>query len=526
MAINTTGNLRRKPAHSSLFRLSFPMLMSALAAASVCHAELQFTPTVTLNETYTDNVSLASDALAKSELITEVTPGFTMQDNSARLKLSANYQYNYFDYSDKEVANTNKSTSTLMANMKASLVPELFFLDSTASISQQALSAFGPQVADNSYSSVNRAELRSYVLSPYMVDRLGSEAVAQLRYTYSSMNTGASVLGNSHADGVTLDLASGTAFQRLTWDLMVNHQTIQNPVESGISSETASAKADFFLVPTFALTGNVGFDKYDYQALPGEDSKGNFWLVGFDWTPSSRTNLQASAGRRYFGSTYNLALRLHSRHTVWSASYNDTVTNTTSQAATPSGINSASLLTQLDSSTITDPGVLQQTVASFLNQTGTPAMLANNLNFYSYSFFRQRSWQAAAAFNGARSTLLLSLVDTEQTSLSAQQADSLLLGVNGLFLNQNDRQLSGMATWNYKLTTLSNAFLNYTQSRVTALSTDLTTTSKLLLIGVNTQLRHNVRGMIEIRRNEGDAGEGTLAHYRENAILATVNILL
>src|SRR4051812_32798922 len=45
---------------------------AALLASGACHADWKFTPTVGVAETYTDNVNLQSDALARSAFVTDL----------------------------------------------------------------------------------------------------------------------------------------------------------------------------------------------------------------------------------------------------------------------------------------------------------------------------------------------------------------------------------------------------------------------------------------------------------------------
>ena len=96
----------------------------------------------------------------------------------------------------------------------------------------------------------------------------------------------------------------------------------------------------------FSLTALGGYDSYDYQSLGG-NSGGQAWQLGVDWQPSARTRLQASAGKRYYGNSYSLQAQHRARVSVWTASYNDSVTSTRQQFLLPSTVDTVSLLDRL-----------------------------------------------------------------------------------------------------------------------------------------------------------------------------------
>jgi len=502
-----------------------PLAMLMLLASPLCRADWKITPTAGISETYTDNVNLSPDGTTKSEFITELMPGISIEDNGPNLKMTAVYQLEYFDYSDKNVGDINQFESFLQANAKASLIKEFFYLDGSASINQQSISPFGPQVNNNPYSSTNHTEVKTYSLSPYLQHSFDTTATAELMYSHQSANSGNALLGNTVGDSVLLDLASGPAFRLLSWDLQYNHETIQNTISPTITSDTASGNMSYSISPEFSITGTTGYDEFGYQGLGGAASRDYFWLVGMSWTPTQRSNVQASGGRRYGGPDYTFSAKHHSRHSVWMINYTDAVTTSLSQFTAPSTVNTAALLTQLYSATISNPALLQQTVANYISETGIPTSLANSINFFSDSFFLQKQLQASAAFNTAKSTLIFSLFDTENTSLATQQANSILFGNNILFLNENIRQLGASAMLNWQITSRSNAYLNTNYNKIESLSTDLININRAVILGMTRQIRPNIQGTIEVRRVEGSSNEAD-GIYHENAVMASLTMQL
>ncbi|MES2152908.1 MAG: TIGR03016 family PEP-CTERM system-associated outer membrane protein [Pseudomonadota bacterium] len=508
-------------------RLRLPLTGSvALLAMSVTpasHAEWRFAPTVELKETYSDNVALARDELARAQFISEVAPGFVLSDNSPSLKLRASYQLHYFSFSDKELAGTRNSQSQLNADAKASLIDELLYLDSSAMIGQQPISAFAQQSNNNGYTDVNRANVKSYRISPYLKHRFDTEAVSELRYTHDMVDAGTSGLGRTSGDLLALSLSSGPAFRRFNWSASLTRQKLSNTLAPESTTDQAGLNLSYALSSTFSLTTSVGHDKYDYQALGGTTS-GKSWTVGFHWTPTARTSLQLSAGKRYYGSTYALTATHHSRNSVWSVNYNDEVTNTRSQFLLPATVDTAGLLDRLFSATIADPVARALAVDAYMRATGLPVSLADNINYFSNRFILQKRFQASVAFNTARSTLLLSLSDTKRNALSAVQTDSGLLGPSQSTLNDDTHQIGATGMANWQMTGRSALSLSANAARIESVSTGIVDHTRAVRLNVTRQFQTKVKGSVELRRVYGTIQGSN--EYHENAVAASLSVQL
>jgi uncharacterized protein (PEP-CTERM system associated) len=516
---------RKTSAGASALPRVAPLAMLAMLLSPQSHAALKFTPSVGLTETYTDNVNLERRELAKGQFVTDIAPALSIVDNGPRLKLSAAYQLHYFAYSDQQLPNTATSRHQYQADMKAKLVGDLLFLDAFASRGQQSISAFGPQLSNNFYSSANQTEVSTYRISPYLRHRFGTTADLGIRYTRDSVSSGLGANGDSKGDSLALDLSSGPSFHALGWGVNVRREDLDNSISGKSVSETAQANLRYRLSPSLSLTGSGGYDKYDYDTLGGR-TQGKSWSAGFIWTPSPRTSVQASGGRHYFGQTWSLAASHRSRHTVWSINYGDTVTTTRSQFLLPSTIDTASLLNSMFLPTFPDPVERQLAVAAYLRATGLPASLANSVNYFSNRYMRQKQWQASAAFTGAHSSMILSLFDSGRTALSTQQADSALLGSSLTGLNDNTHQQGVTALLNYRLSSRSTANLTLAAVNSDSLSTGIVNNTRTVQLGVSRQFSRRVRAAIDVRHMQGGTGAGTGQNYRENAVAATLSMQL
>jgi uncharacterized protein (PEP-CTERM system associated) len=517
MTITTAKRLRLAPLAAA----------SALLAAAPCHADWKFTPSISTTETWTDNVNLQSDALAKSQFVTESAPGFVLTTNGPRLKLAASSVWHFFSYRDKDIAGTHDRQRQYQLDAKAVMVDELLFLDASASGGPQGISAFGPQPgSDNLYALGNRTEVNTWRISPYLRQRFGQNADLTLRYTRDGVDAGKqNLFGSSVGSSVNLDLASGKAWPTLGWGLTYSRQDLDNKLAGASSSQNAAVNLRYRLASYLSATASGGYDKYDYQALGGVTA-GRSWTGGAIWTPSQRTTVQASLGRRYFGQTGSLLASLHSRRSVWSVNYSDDVTTTRQQFVLPAAIDTADMLDRMFASSIPDPAARAQAVAAYMQAAGLPPTLANSINYLSNRYMRQKQLQAGAVFRGAHGDLVLSAFDTARIALSTQQSDSELLGSQLRALNDDTRQRGLNANWTQRMSSRSTGILALTAYRTKSESTGLTGNDRLLRAGVTHRFDRQVHGALEVRHHDGSLGAGSGQRFRENAVAASISVQL
>jgi len=503
-------------------RALLPVLFG-LAFAPSSRADVTFTPSVTLKETWTDNVNLLPADQARRQFVTEISPAFTVLAKNQRMDLAARYQYRHFVYSDKDAPNLRNGGSELGADLKARLVEDLLFLDASASRGQQAASAFGPALADNSYTTSNRTDVSTWRISPSLAHRFGSSANLLASYTRDSVKTGRTGYGDTDGDSVSLALSS-PGERRIGWNLRYDRQHLSEDMTGDSSSYNAQAGLSWRVKPSFALNASGGYDSYDYNGL-GSRTSGKNWNVGYQYTPSPRTSLTMSYGQRYFGKSRALSALHRSRHTVWNISYNEAVTTTRQQFLLPATVDTASLLDRLFLPNFPDAVLRRQAVEAYLRSSGLPPSLANDINYLSNRYMLQHQFQATAGFNGARSVFMVTLFDTRREALSVQQSDSPLLGNNQLSLNDNTRQRGAALSLSYRMSPRSDAYASLDASRAVSLATDIRQSNRSLRVGLNRQFQRRLLGTVELRRLQGSTG-GSATSYTENAVSATLSMTL
>jgi uncharacterized protein (PEP-CTERM system associated) len=529
--IITTAKRRRRP-RAAPRPLALAVALAALSLAPPSRADWKLTPYIDLQETYTDNVLLQPKEQARSQFITTVAPSVSLLGHTPRIDLTASYSKRFNEYADSSIPGTTGNQQQLQAAGKAKLVEDLLYLDANAGISQQAVSAFGPQPVFTGNNTTNFAQDRStevkiFRISPYLVHRFGAAATAQVRYARDRVSSGTTGFGNSNSDTLAVDLASGTAFSRLGWGLNYNRQLIDNTIAPKATSESASGALRYLQSQELTLSLNGGYDKYDYQSLGGR-TKGKSWSVAANWAPGARTSVEASVGKRYFGDSYSLALLHRARTSVWSLNYSDAVTTTRQQFVLPQTIDTASLLNQLFIASIPDPAARAQAVAAYIQATGLPPSLANSINYLSNRYTLLKQFQGSAAFSGAHSTLILTLVDAKRTALSLENVDNQLLGSVNHTLNDNTHQSSAGATLNWRLSSRTSVDASAVYSRIRSLAlvgladSNRTDTNRTARVNLRRQFGNTLTGGLELRHVKGTATDGA-RNYTENAIAATLS---
>jgi len=513
------------------FRLT-PFALAAVLASSASHAaDWRITPRLDLRETYSDNPGLQSGGDTHGSFISEADPSINFSTSGPRLKASADLGWRLFAYGDRDAANLQNSERRYNANAQAVVVDELLFVDAGASGSRQAISAFGP-VSNNTFSSSNRTDVSSWRISPYLRHRFGSTADMTLRYMRDSVEGGVAGFGTSLAATRSADLSSGTRFETIGWNLSYYHQDLSERLDAASasmvggesSSENTTVGLRWNVIRRFSLTANAGYDKYEYPTL-GEGTRGRSWSAGFIWTPSTRTSVQASFGRRYFGKTGSLASSYRTQRSVWTLDYSDAVTTTRSQFLLPAAVDTAAMLDGLFAASIPDAAQRQQAVQAYIAATGLPPTLATSINYLSNRYIRIKRLQGAAVFRGTRSNLTFTLYDEDRLALSTQQSDSTLLLGQLASLNDNTSQRGASAYLDYRLAPRTSAYASLSASRVRSLSTDYASDNREARLGMSHRLAPRTQGSLELRHTRGSQNLVNNGSYRENALVATLSIV-
>ncbi|MBD8628972.1 TIGR03016 family PEP-CTERM system-associated outer membrane protein [Oxalobacteraceae sp. CFBP 8753] len=511
-----------------------------LLAAFPAHAQWTVTPTLVVSETWTDNVNLTEDALAHSDLITQVSPGITVLKRGPRLTVDATAQLHGFAYlrdndqrdlSEPGVIGQNFSTSNTQrsyrGNLRGEVLRELFFVEANASRGQQNISPFGPRAGNDMYSNRNRTEIDTWSVSPYLTHRFGSFASGVLRYTRDSVNGGDSLgFRNTGGDTLLATLSSGTGFRTVGWGATYLKEELDGALYGDSSTEKLIGNLRYRLNQRLSLLANAGYERYRYEGL-GDGDQGANWSVGFAWSPSLRTSVQATLGRHFQGTTGTLSALHRSRHSTWNISYNDEVTTSRQQFLLPSTIDTAGLLNSMFATAYPDPLERQRIVAAYIAANGLPPSLTDSINYLSNRFMRQKSLRASAGYRKGLSNAVVLVYATDRSALSEQQSDSALLGSQQGRLNDNVRQHGLAASYTYRLSSRSNLTAGYDFSQSESRSGGYEDQQRMLRLGVSRRFG-DLLAAVDLRRRTGNVGRFNSSNnggtFTEHAMVATLSM--
>ena len=496
---------------------------AALLALPACPAWAEKWDVVTTlsgGVTHTDNVSLAQDATKQSAWIAQITPGISITATGARVQLNVNYAPEFIYYS----AEGQKGDQVFQrgnADVRAELARRVLFIDAGARVNQHDVSLQGPLTTSNINTTGNRTTVKTFFLSPYLRHEFGSDARGEARFTYSDWSSDSpTVLADNESNRIDLRLASGPAYQRFTWDTAYRRETIQNDetLQENLT-EAITENVRWLITPTVGLLGLVGYERYDFGNL-GSVLEGSRWGAGLEWTPTPRTRLAATAGKRFDENTYSFDFRHRRRLTTWSANYSEDVTTSRSDFFVPATTSTAGALDQLFLSQVPDPVARQKAVEEFISRTGLPTSLSTPVNFFSDQLFLVKRWQASVALQGVRNTLVANAF-TEMREVSF--AGLILPGTGDFAASNSIRQTGASLAWNWRATARTAWTLSMVHTRSEFPASNRVDDLTYAQIGLARQLQPRLTGSLYYRWRQNDSSQ-SVSSYTENAAGAILRL--
>lgn len=290
-------------------------------------------PRVSITQTFTDNVNLASTG-AQAEQITEVSPGIHIASVAGRLKGHLDYALRAIGYAQSARADAFQNALDAVGQYEA--IERLLYVDASGAISQQAITAFGTQSAAGSYSTVNRAEVSNYRLSPYLQGRLGDAASFVVRVTRLVAQSDSAAAPGTATLQSTLSVDGSNPNRNLGWLLDVSRTGVDYSAGRYTESDLSDVGLSYAFTPQLSLFVKAGIEANNYTSVDKQSYATND--VGLKWTPSERTRVSASQGNRSFGEAHAVSVEYGTAHVTLRVT--DTRDVSTVPAPVASAINS------------------------------------------------------------------------------------------------------------------------------------------------------------------------------------------
>lgn len=500
---------------SDAWRLAVLCAPLGLMAASPVLAQQQtvrLASFVRLTETITDNVGLRSDRDAKSDWITQISPGVSLEARGSRvngtlaMSLNANHYGNGTSAGSSSLALNGTGNVTVWENR--------FYVDLVGSVSRMGSSLFDPRPAD-SVTGTNQTQVSVFNVSPYFTTRFGSTGSAQLRYMMGVSDAGSAAMSRNTTQTWSLNASDPRMTGFLGWGFNFMDRTSDSSGTSRqLKQQTTRLTGMAQAMPDLMLRLIAGAESNNYRA---SNQNSSIYGFGADWTPTPRTRVSATVEDRFFGTGYSVSADHRSSQMAYRISYGKDASSTSN--AMLSALTLYDLLMLQYSSRFPNTAEREAFVRQLIATQApgqTDRILAAQTVLTDATFLDERL-QLGATYSGQRNSLSLmafmsdreSLVDRNYAVGNDLQYGSQLrtTGLTGVATHQ----LTGLTSLNVSLTT--------TRSRNEG-SVNQSVRSRVLIAGLTTSLAPKTTAMLSARRNQGTANVGD---YTENAVFGNVS---
>jgi uncharacterized protein (PEP-CTERM system associated) len=278
-----------------------------------------FVPSFQGSEIYVDNVDLAPPGSAKTDaFITELQPGFRWLEARELLQVSLNYTLQYLHFSRADLS--NQTFHQLFGFANASLVPDWFFVRVDANAAQVTGNPAAPSELDTLFNG-NGNLLNAYTgsVSPYLKHQFG-DTVAEVEYTLGAVRYRGPTEAGTGPTGLPI---SGTRNQRLygswgtderappwfTWNASFDREVADyEGAAPTFRYEEALLKLGIGLTQHLRLIAEGGAESDLAKSTAGGLDTA-YEMGGLSYTFGPESDVQALAGHRFYGHSYDFRLR-------------------------------------------------------------------------------------------------------------------------------------------------------------------------------------------------------------------------
>lgn len=493
-------------------------LAAALLPAAGWAQTWRITPTLGVEVDYSDNPAHVPDAAARGDWLTRITPAVRIDHAGSRATLFLDYRQDRIYHARDSGLDTKENR--LASNLHVEVLEQLFFLDAVAGITQLNRSAFdAPVVVGAPSTQANRIETRTGTISPSLRGRFSDAAAWQVRLNETRVEAAGATTGSTDTTELVGSMRTLAPGARFGWS--VDGTALRSKTEGTTSVEDQRARASLIYAPEpltrISLYG--GYESTDFTG--GSRERGATPGMGFEWSPSPRTQVAGIVERRFFGTghllqlnhrTSRLALRVESRRDS---------TLLASATGTESAASLETLMRDLLVASIPDPLARAEQARQRLSTLGA-APTAIGTGLFTQRPFLLASLDASLAYIAPRDTLTLVASQRDRRAFGDAPANA-----TDAFAQAGDIRTRAIgASWLHRLTRLTTLTVSLNQVRSRGLDTGDTLRSRedLATAFVTTQLGPRSTLTFGVRRVDFRSTINT--EYTENAVFGTVSFRL
>lgn len=397
-------------------------------------------PRLSLSETWTNNVQ-AGNVVGLSDQITEISPGVQIRAESSHLQAYLDYAINKLHFAQNQSSDRLQNSLNAFGTLEA--IEKFLFIDVSATIAQQSISALGTQSVIESSINSNQTEVANWRVSPRIQGRLANIANYEARWSRTLVDSKSDLRSGLGQTDWLVQVSGDTPLQGLAWTLDSSRQTVGFSEGRTTEADLNLLGLGYLLTPQFNLSANIGVESSNYAS----EAKENFTSrgLGFSWRPSDRTTLSGSTDQRSFGRTHRLDLAHRTGRTAWKLSDAQSTSATPGQSSQGSIGSVYDILFSQFASIEPNPTARAQLVNAYLQVNNLSPNTRVLTPFLSAAQTLSRQQDVLFALLGVRSTLTFIASQTKSQRLDtlsvAQDDYSTLTQIKqqGLSINFSQR---------------------------------------------------------------------------------------
>ena len=283
------------------------------------------TPSVSLTETYSDNVNLDTSGNEEGAFVTVLSPGVSIRKDGKRNRLNLDYRMqNIHNAGGDENLDISQQ---FQFNSNSEIVRNSLFLDLDSSLTQQNITNIRAS-NNNLNGGGNRTDVFNYGISPYWTPHLNGYVDGEVRFTYDELNTDSGAASDAENFEYSVRLDSGRRFSRFTWFVDHNKRVQKNDSGSNVRFQDSLVELRGNINRHYSVFTQIGYSKNNFQSTTNLNNNGLIYLAGARWNINQSFMVEGGLGNNSFV-TVDVKPTLHT-HWVMTYRNNDVGRNTNS----------------------------------------------------------------------------------------------------------------------------------------------------------------------------------------------------
>ncbi len=481
---------------------------AALPAAAQNAGALRITPTLdsTLTAVHSTRLNVPDN-----QTILQIRPGVQLQASGGRVRGRLDYGLSAF-YRSPSVAGQGQIDNfqnRLNAVLDAEVVERWAFVDATATITQQALSAYGQQSVDGTQINSNRSEVSQVSIRPRAQGVVAGAVSYQVGLSADATHAAGAATPDSNNLGLSVTLGQARGGGVLGWSALGTQQRV---TFGSRSTESGRLALSLLIRPDFGWSGSLRGGHETTSVTSVYRQSHDNWGGELRWTPSPRTTALVSADRRYFGRAYQVQLEHRFANSSLRFTSIQDANNTANGAGVGQPITIYQALYNQFASVQPDPTLRDLLVRSTLLSLRLDGNAVVPGGFVNGGSSLQRRDDLALTYTARRSAFTL-----QAFSSDTRRIDTLSAGVDATPVRQEGLN----AVISYRLTPTSNVNLGASGLRTHSTATQPGNRLKSATLSWSDQITPFVNVGASARHSAFDA---QVNPYRESALSATLNL--